>query len=189
MKGRTDLQWSGSRRNWLIGAALATIVIAAAGPAPAGESSQDARGPCPVEGSWLAEVDIGAVFFVSYSRGDTGTGAAGAMAIEWLAFDPTLLGTFPDAVRVSQTIGAWRKVTAAEYRYTWIAYGFDASGAPLYSIRTSGTGTFPACDEIEFDYVLEIFPWPLNPLVDAPVACLPGTGLKHRIPVAQATCP
>jgi hypothetical protein len=187
MKGRTSMQWSGSRRGWLIGAALAAIVIAAVGPATAGESSQGARGPCAVEGSWLAEVDIGAVFFVSYSRGDTGT--TGAMAIEWIAFDPTLFGSFPGAVRVSPTIGAWRKVTAAEYRYTWIAYGFDASGAPLYSIRTSGTGTFPACDEIDFDYVLEIFPWPLNPLMDNPVTCISGTGLKHRIPVVQATCP
>ena len=110
------------------------------------------------------------------------------MAIEWIGFDPTLFGSFPTAVQVSQAIGAWHKVTAFEYRYTWIFYGFDESGAPLYSVRGSGTGTFPGCDAIVFDYVLEVFPAPLNPLEDDPVDCLSGSGAKHRIPVVEATC-
>lgn len=186
MRGQIGLRSSTAGRGWLIGAAFALIVIATVGPAAGEMEAWELRHPCTVEGSWIASVDIGAVFFVSYSRGATGTG--GAMAIEWIGFDPTLFGSFPDAVRTSQAIGAWRQTAAFEYRYTWIVYGFNALGVPLYSVRGSGTGSFPGCNAIVFDYVLEVFPYPLDPLVDDPVDCLSGTGSKSRIPVVEAAC-
>ena len=186
MRGRFSLSWTAVRTSLLVGAAITLIVTVAAGSFAGEVSSEEARRPCTVEGSWLASVDIGAVFFVDYGHGATRT--SGGMAIEWIGFDPTLFGNFPTAVRVTQAMGAWHQVNAAEYLYTWIFYGFDASGTPLYSVRGSGTGIFSGCDVIVFDYVLEVFPYPLDPLVDDPVSCLSGIGTKYRIPVVEATC-
>jgi hypothetical protein len=186
MSNLTCPQTRSWRRGRLIAAALALLVLAVAGPTGAERPFPVPRGACGVEGTWLSSVDIGAQFFTQYSAGATGTG--GAMTVEWIAFDPTLFGEFPDAVRVTQAMGAWHQVTATTYHYTWVVYGLDSAGIPLYSIRGSGTGTFDGCDTIVFDYVMEIFPYPFHPLVDDPVACQPGTGAKYRIPVVQATC-
>ena len=141
---------------------------------------------CHLEGSWLAQVDIGGRFFTQYGGGANAT--AGPLTIEWILFDPTLFGNFPTTVRVTQAAGGWHR-NGQSYDYTWIAYGLDSSGRPVYAIKGSGTGKLDDCDMIGFDYVLEVFPWPLNPLVDRPVTCLSGTGAKQRIPVARATCP
>ncbi len=174
------------RRGWMIVASVALVLSAVAGPAGAERPFPAPRGACGVEGTWLSSVDIGAQFFTQYSGGATGT--SGAMTVEWIAFDPTLFGQFPNAVRVTQAMGSWRQLTATSYQYTWIIYGLDSAGLPLYAVRGSGTGIFDGCDTIDFDYVMEIFPYPLDPLVDEPVACQPGTGAKYRIPVVQATC-
>lgn len=132
-------------------------------------------------------MDVGARFFTQYSAGATGTG--GTLTIEWISFDPTLFGNFPAAVRTTQGMGAWRQVRAATYEYTWIAYGLDSAGIPAYSIKVSGSGALQDCDAIAFDYVMEIFPAGLDPLVDDPVLCVPGVGSKHRIPVSLPSCP
>jgi hypothetical protein len=140
---------------------------------------------CRLQGSWLAQVDIGGRFFVQYDGMNT---AGGSLTIEWIRFDPTLFGNLPTAVRLTQAAGEWEN-NGHGYDYTWIAYGLDASGAAVYSVRTSGSGRTEGCDAIEFDYVVEVFPSPLNPLTDHPVTCLSGHGSKVRVPVARATCP
>jgi len=186
MSNPTRLETRSWRRGWLIAIGLALVVLALAAPATAGKHTWEPRGHCPLEGTWLATVDIGAQFFAQYAGGATGTG--GALTVEWILFDPTLFGNFPTAVRVTQAQGLWEQKTATAYEYTWIAYGFDAEGNPLYAIRGSGTGTLTECDTIDFDWVMEVFPYPLDPLVDDPFACMSGTGSKHRIPLVQATC-
>jgi hypothetical protein len=186
MSNPTRFEMRSWRRCRLIAAGLALLVLATAGPAAAERHSWEPRGNCPLEGTWLCSVDIGALFFTQYGAGATGTD--GTLTVEWIGFDPTLFGNFPTAVRVTQAMGSWEQQTARAYRYTWVAYGFDAAGTPLYAIRGSGTGSFDECDTIVFDWVMEVFPYPLNPLVDEPVACMSGTGSKQRIPVVQATC-
>jgi len=186
MSNQTRFELRSWRRRWLIAAGLALIFPAIASPAAAERHSWAPRGNCPLEGTWLASVDIGALFFAQYGAGATATG--GALTIEWIGFDATLFGNFPTAVRVTQAMGSWEQQTARTYLYTWVAYGFDAAGTPLYAIRGSGMGSFTECDTIVFDWVMEVFPYPLDPLVDDPVACMSGTGSKLRIPVVQATC-
>ncbi len=141
---------------------------------------------CSVYGAWQAEVDIGARFFVTYSRGvDVNEGP---MAVEWIAGDPTLFGSFPSAVRLTQGAGAWERINASTYRYTWISYGIDAAGVPVFAWKGSGIGTLQGCDMIVFDYVAEIFPMPLDPLMDEPVSCISGSGTKYRVSVVTAEC-
>ena len=143
--------------------------------------------PCSLQGAWLSEVDIGARFFVNYASGASATG--GPLAVEWIAGDPTLFGAFPAAVSLTQGVGTWQRVTGHSYQYTWISYGLDADGQPLYAWKGSGTGVIQGCNMIVFDYVAEIFPMPLNPLLDEPVSCISGSGTKARLPIDLASCP
>lgn len=170
----------------LVAVASALLLVAAVAPAEEEWPGPAAVPGCRLPGSWLAQVDIGGWFFTRYGTGTSATG--GPLSIEWILFDPTLFGSFPAAVRVTAGAGGWRS-RAQGYGYTWVAYGLDGAGLPVYAIRGSGTGAVQNCDTIEFDWVLEVFPWPMNPVVDPPVTCLAGTGVKQRIPVALSTCP
>jgi hypothetical protein len=146
----------------------------------------DPAGGCSLTGSWIGEADIGAQFFAKYSRGDSAH--EGPLTIEWIVVDPTLFGNFPSAVFATQGAGAWRMHSAVRYTYTWIAYGLDATGLPVYAIKMSGQGEIHGCDTTLFDWVMEIFPVPLDPLRDDPVTCLSGVGVKDRISVTLAVC-
>jgi hypothetical protein len=141
---------------------------------------------CVIDGTWIGETDSGARFLINYNSAPLGL--AGGMSLEWIVFDPTLYGTFPSAVSMSQGMGVWQRTRWNSYDYTWIAYGLDAGGLPVYSIKTSGTGVVQSCDRFEFNYNIEVFPTPLDPLEDDPVACIPGTGVKRRVPLSQASC-
>ena len=175
------------RRDARVAALCGLLVLGTVLPAVAQDPGRTTGSPCLVQGAWMAEVDIGARFFVSYSRGADATG--GPMAVEWIVGDPTLFGSFPEAVGLTQGIGMWQRVTAHTYRYTWISYGLDAAGVPVYSWKGSGTGTLQGCDMVVFDYVAEIFPVPLDPLTDDPVDCISGGGTKVRMPIDLASCP
>ncbi len=166
----------------------AVVALGFAVPGEAQNPAPELRASCGLHGSWLSEVDIGARFLVTYGRG--GIAVEGPMTIAWIAGDPTLFGAFPTAVALTGAAGSWRKGPGRDgYRYTWIGYGVDGAGIPVYAWKGSGTGTLQGCDLIVFDYVVEIFPWPLDPLDDDPVACIAGVGSKRRVAVDLGTCP
>lgn len=185
---RERLDRYGRKRLGAAWVAVACALLLAAAVAPAEEEglAPADRPGGRLHGSWLAQVDIGGWFFVQYGVG--ANAVTGPLNLEWILFDPTLFGSFPGAVRVTAGAGSWRS-RGRGYGYTWIAYGIDGAGLPVYAIRGSGTGEVQGGNTIVFDWVLEVFPWPMNPLVDPPVTCLAGTGVKQRIPVALSTCP
>lgn len=168
-------------------ALCALVAFTYAGATVAQETFEGGPGACSLQASWLSEVDIGARFFTTYMRGATATG--GPMSVEWIVGDPTLFGNFPTAVGLTQALGSWRSTGRRSYEYTWIGYGLDSAGIPLYAWKGSGAGTLQGCDAIVFDYVIEVFPFPLDPLFDDPVVCLSGFGNKSRIGVELAACP
>jgi hypothetical protein len=166
--------------------ACALLVVAANLPAAdplQGEALK--RGMCALPGSWVGEVDIGARFFAQYNLDGL---RGGSLTIEWIVVDPTLFGNFPQAVHATQGAGVWRMENRNTYSYTWIAYGLDEYGMPVYAIKTSGMGTIRDCHSTDFDWVMEIFPAPLNPLLDEPPVCLSGFGTKQRIQIDLGTC-
>lgn len=155
----------------------------------AGDPSLDhamKREMCALPGSWVGGVDIGVQFFAQYSRGVSSNG--GPLTIEWITVDPTLFGNFPMAVSATQGVGAWRTESRDTYSYTWVAYGLDINGTPVYAIKTSGMGAIVGCHSTDFDWVMEIFPAPLDPFQDEPAVCLSGLGAKQRIPIESGTC-
>lgn len=167
---------------------VACALLLAVGSVPASSSSP----PCTVEGAWLCQADVGAVFFKVANRGSSATN--GTLFVDWVAMDPTLFGNFPDAVRLTQGVGVWNTVIAEDsdrprgYHYTWMGYGLGADGLPVYVLLVSGTDTLQGCDAVTFDYTMEIFLASQNPFVDDPVACMAGTGVKQRIPVTTGSC-
>jgi hypothetical protein len=164
------------------------ISLGLAAPSDAQKAGPELGASCALQGSWLSEVDIGARFLVTYGRGANARG--GPMTIDWIAGDPTLFGNFPTAVGLTGAAGSWRTGPGpGDYQYTWIGYGIDSSGIPVYAWKGSGTGTLQGCDTIVFDYVVEIYPWPLDPFDDDPVACLTGVGGKRRVAVDLGACP
>lgn len=175
----------GSRTAGLVAVVCALLVVCFAAPSTAQSEDPSAAYGCHLQGSWLASVDIGGQFFTQYTGANA---ASGALTVEWIQMDPTLFGNFPTAVSLTQGLGGWQ-FYGHSYVYTWIAYGLDSAGIPVYAIKGSGTGMLQNCDTISFDWVLEVFPAPLDPLTDDPVTCLSGFGSKTRIPVATSTCP
>jgi hypothetical protein len=168
---------------------IACTLLMVTAKLPAAEPTHDRapkRGMCALPGSWVGGVDIGAQFFARYSRGVWSNG--GPLTIEWIVVDPTLFGNFPMAVHATQGAGAWRMESSDTYSYTWVAYGLDINGTPVYAIKTSGMGTIVGCHGIDFDWVMEVYPAPLDPLHDPAPVCLSGLGTKQRIPVELGTC-
>ncbi len=180
-EGRSALGWVG-----LLPVACALLLVVGNGPAAA------APPPCTVEGAWISEVDVGAVFFKVANRGANAT--TGTLFIEWVVMDPTLFGNFPDAVKLTQGVGVWRANLVEDTEghrpthYTWMAYGLGSDGLPIYVVVVSGTDTMQGCNTLDFDYVMEIFLASQDPFVDPPIACMAGTGVKHRIPTAVGSC-
>jgi hypothetical protein len=187
MKDKYRSKHRPGRTTTLTGAVCALLIFTVAAPVAAQANEWSTATSCRPQGSWLSEVDIGGIFFAQYAGG--ANAISGALTIEWILFDPTLFGNFPTAVRLTQGAGGWRS-HGRTYDYTWVAYGLDSAGIPVYAIKGSGTGAFQGCDTIAFDWVLEVFAGPdIDPLIGVPVTCLSGFGTKVRIPVALSTCP
>jgi len=172
-------------RSLLLASALCAILIFALS-VPAAAQSPELAG-CRLQGSWVAELDVPpgppGRFFTQYAAGANAT--TGPLTLEWIEFDPTLGGAFASAVRATQGVGEWR-LHGQSYDYVWVAYGLDIVGNTLYTLRSSGTGTFQGCGTIVFDWVLDVeVPTPGGPLL---VSCLAGTGTKQRIPLEPAAC-
>lgn len=156
---------------------------------PAGAAAQQPThqpSGCSISGSWMGGVSSGCTFFATYAAGATAN--AGPMSVEWISGDPTLFGNFPTVVTRTQGSGTWRS-RGQRYEFTWTCYGLDGAGNPVYAMTVSGTGWLDGCDASVFEWVGEVFPWPMNPLVDPPLVCISGTGAADRISVDLATCP
>jgi hypothetical protein len=187
MRNNHSQRRSVQRLRLLVLTACTLLMVTANLPAAEPIHDQALRwGRCGLPGSWVGGVDIGAQFFAQYSRGVSSNG--GPLTIEWIVVDPTLFGNFPMAVDATQGVGAWRMESWDTYTYIWVAYGLDINGTPVYAIKTSGMGTIVDCHGTDFDWVMEVYPAPLDPLQDAAPFCLSGLGTKQRIRVELGSC-
>jgi hypothetical protein len=168
------------RSGVVLAAIFAVAVFAGSGSVMAASKN------CSHVGTWHGVSDTGATYMVTDTQGPSAT--VGQLVVEWILWDPTLGGNFPTAVRTTNPMGVWEKVFHRKAKFTWIAYGFDGNGAPLYTIRCSGIGSMVNCDESHFTYVTELF-LPLQDISkDKPIATFCGTGVETRMQLVQATC-
>ena len=145
-----------------------------------------ASNSCGIVGTWFGAGDSGTTWFSTYTKGSSST--VGQMNLEWILLDPTLGGFFPDAVRTTNGVGVWEKVNNHNYKYTWVAYAFDANGAIVYTTRVSGTESVVDCDHVDITYVLELWLPDQDMNTDPPFFCATGTALQTRMALTQATC-
>ena len=172
-----------SPRRRMLAVVFAVAVFSfGAGWAPAAVAQVPGR--CAEEGSWQGAADNGFTWMNIITRGDDATG--GQIDLAWVIVDPTLGGAFANAARVTPGRGVWEQADGCNARWTWIAYGLDATGMPAYAIKASGTHHMPDRDHLEIAYLLEIFLPSQNMAEDTPIASLRGTGLETRMSPARS---
>lgn len=122
------------------------------------------------------------------------TPGSGSLDIEFFDADWTLFGTFPTAVSGSLAQGTWERTGISSFAVTFLAYGFDDTGAVVYISRTTlAVQLLEDCAEADLLASLDIYAPGQNPLGDEvpAFACgfpypLPITG--KRIEVGGAFC-
>jgi hypothetical protein len=139
---------------------------------------------CSLTGTWFGEA--GNTWTAIVTPGKSATG--GQLYLEWVLIDPTLGGEFPSVVRVSNGVGVWQQVNNKEYKWSWVYYGFDASGTVIYTTRFSGTSSLSDCDHAEDTWVNEVWLGGQDMNTDPPNSCGSGTGTETRMPLVQAVC-
>ncbi len=142
---------------------------------------------CSRVGTWHGVGDSGSTWIAADTPGSSAT--VGQFALEWVLIDPTLGGFFPTVSRATNALGVWQKVNEHTYQYTWIAYGLDAGGLPVYVARASGIASMADCNHVNLTYALELFA-PGQDISTEPPAfgtyC--GTATETRMALVQATC-
>jgi hypothetical protein len=139
-------------------------------------------------GTWQGENSQGGAWFTVYTPGQNAFN--GQVTGEFVLIDPTINGFFPEAVRVTNPVGVWKKVGWRRYQYTTRAYGLDQYGDVVYTWRISGESELLDCDHAESTYsVIELWYGDADVSTEPPDLCFPGgTTLETRVPLVQASC-
>lgn len=157
-------------------AALASATWAAPATAPA---------ECALVGSWSG-YETGDLYWLgTHTPGTYPTG--GSMQMDWTYVSPSLLS---GAARLTGGRGVWEQVRKGQYKYTWYAYGIDASGGIFYTVRVSGLAQNTDCNSVQIGYKYEIFYPPVEPQQMSsavPVEVKTGTAYENRLLQAPAT--
>jgi hypothetical protein len=144
------------------------------------------KGLCSMVGTWHGEDYQGNTWMTMYTPGRNAI--YGQVTGEFVLFDPTLGGFFPDAVRVTNPFGVWKKVGWRTYQYTTRAYGLDQDGGVVYTWRVSGETELVDCDYVDSTFVMELWLGDADISTDPPIFCVPGTAWEIRMPLVQASC-
>ena len=160
---------------------LTTFFVAGSGSVMA--AAPNTSGSCSRVGTWHGLGDSGIRWMVTDTPGSNAT--VGQFALEWVVIDPTLGGFFPTVVRATNALGVWQKVNQRKYKYTWIAYGLDAGGLPVFVARTSGVASMVDCDHAQLTYTLELFDPAQDMSGEPQFATLTGTATENRMALVQ----
>lgn len=153
-----------------------------------GLGGNNGNGVCTLDGAWLGQSPMwGMSWMVEYESHSHWTGS---FTMEFIGGDPTFLGAYPTAVGWSAIAGTWVRTGRRSFDYTFIAYGLDAMGQPVYITKNTGRSEISGrCDTVEiFDMVIAIYDPMADPFgEDPPNECIPDLpGSEHfarRIPV------
>ena len=174
------------KRIAVMGGIVLSVVFAAMVFAGNGTAARGANN-CSRVGTWLGVSDSGTSWIATDTPGPNAT--VGQLALEWVRIDPTRGNLYPTVIRVTNALGVWEKVNKRKYEYTWIAYGLDASGMPVYVARESGIASMANCDHVDLTYVLQLFGPTQDISTESPdLGCFPGTAVETRMSLVQAIC-
>ena len=164
---------------------LTTFFVAGSGSVMAADLTNCQRSnSCSRVGTWHGLGDSGISWMATDTPGSNAT--VGQIALEWVVIDPTLGGFFQTAVRATNPLGVWQKVNQRKYTYTWIAYGLDAGGLPVYVARASGMASMVDCDHVRLTYALELFDPAQDISTESPLfGTVTGTATETRMALVQ----
>lgn len=170
--------------------ACAALAVA---PAIAGDhdglgGGNNGNGVCTLDGAWLGQSPMwGVSWVVDY---DSDTHWTGSFTMDFIGGDPTLMGLYPTAVGYSMIAGSWMRTGPRTFDYTFIAYGVDMFGLPVYITKNTGNSAISGrCDHLDvMNMFIAVYDPAQDPFgEDPPVQCIPDfPGSEHfarRIPV------
>ena len=169
-------------------AALLVMPALAGADEEGGPGGNRGNGVCTLEGAWLGHSPLYGLSWLSVYDADSHW--TGSFTQRFVGGDPTFMGLFPEAVSWSTAAGTWVRTGRTTFEYTYINYGLDAAGLPVYIFKDTGTVEFSGeCDAFEVtNMFIAIYDPAQDPFGDdPPVFCWPDDpGSEHfaqRIPV------
>jgi hypothetical protein len=132
-----------------------------------------ARGnTCSFQGAWLDFDTDGQAYAIATVQGQSQ--ASGTVVLEVPGVDPTLFGSFPTTVRVSDLRGVWERNSGNYFRWVVIGLGVDENGATVWIGKLIGTSTI--LDDCNTEYIqtlLEVYLPNQNPFADEAALSIP----------------
>lgn len=169
-----------SVREFLMIVAVCTILFFLSGDAIAASNN------CTIVGTWFG-VDGPYTWMNTVTPGTSAT--VGQVNLEWVLYDPTIENLFPAAVRWTNSKGVWETINKSEYKFTWVAYALDATGAIVFVARASGIKSMVDCDHVNIAALLELWLPGKDINTDPPDICFPAAApTETRMPLVQAVC-
>lgn len=173
-------------------AAIGTTAWAGTGTGPGPDSKE-----CGLIGTWSGWADYAwptsstaptpSIAWLGIHTAGSQNAKNGEMLLNWVFVNGNLLtlyGHYP-ASHLTPGHGVWEQINNNQYSYTWYAYGLDASGSPLYSVKVSGLVTNMNCDNASITYKYEVFNGLVSPqnMSSSPYATKLGIAGETRVPL------
>ena len=141
----------------------ALLVIVATGTVAWDSPGPDSK-ECGLIGTWYGHA-YSTMTWLAVQTAGSKDARNGEMLLNWVHVSSGLLQVngYP-ATSLTPGHGVWELTDKGpccsgkgQYNYTWYAYGLNASGNVLYSVRVSGLATNTDCDDVAIDFTYEVF--------------------------------
>jgi hypothetical protein len=165
-------------------AVVAAFTLAAVWPCAA--APKDPK-ECSLVGTWYGDAGSPLSWLGIHTAGKDDKN--GEMLMNWVRVKNSLVsfqGMFTTATRLTGGHGVWEQSRKNQYKYTWYAYGIDASGQPVYSVRVSGLATITDCDNVTINFTYDVFAGlvlPQDMSGAVPVGNITDVAFETRVPL------
>ena len=130
---------------------------------------------CSLQGSWMGTGNI--QLLTTYNGQSV---SSGTIIGELPGFDPTLGGTFPNAVTLTSLRGVWERTGGNTFVYSQVGYALDATGKIVWIGKNSGNKLLTEdCNLMKIESTLAVSSPDGTPLFCAPVETI----YLHRITI------
>lgn len=128
----------------------------------------DEKQGCLFQGSWYGFNADGKLGWTANVQGQSTS--SGTTNLEQFAFDTTLGGYFPTAVRASTIRGSWERSDGNTFRWTGIGLVVDEDGSAVWIGKISVIDTLMnSCNMEWIEATLEVFSPTQDPFIDEPL--------------------
>ena len=178
----------------------ALLVIVATGTVAWDSPGPDSK-ECGLIGTWYGHA-YSSLKWLAVQTAGSKDARNGEMLLNWVYVSGSLLHVKGASINYSNVThmtpghGVWEQIDKGPYRYgkgqynyTWYAYGLNASGNVVYSLRVRGLAKNTDCDNVAIDFTYEVFDGlvlPQDMSESTPVFTIqsePGNSGETRVPL------